>query len=787
MKKSIFFTLSLMFMTTVSTSSLRAENIGVPAECEDVMLQTFYWQSCFTDQSTYGRTQWLDLLKDTTTISDHFDLVWFPPSAWAGAEGGVGYYHKQLSNQTSVWGSKDNLVKLINALHRGHTKVLGDIVINHRGNYSNWCDFHEDDFGSYGKFQLTSKHICKEDEGFTVSGSTCYGASINDRGAADTGSNDDGCRDLDHTSGYVQTWAKAYVQWMKDVMKYDGFRYDMTLGYHGQYLSLYNEAAKPYFSVSECWADISREVQHLQETNYNTLVFDFPQKYLLNEGIGNGDYRLLVKNASSFRGQGLERYAVTFVDNHDTFERNGYGDNQFGGQYCNLSDATIKNKILQANAYILTMPGVPCVFWPHWSRYRDEINALIAVRKLAGIHSESAVSNESASNNAYEATVRGHKRNVIVRLGTNRSKVVPTGYELALEGGKNGDYTLFISEEEQEEGVHNYSVVLYAPDACPEMKPAIIGDFNKWAEGVPMKEGKDQKGNVCYTYSFRDKEGNGFKFKEVNDTDWSNEILWNDYLNNVWNRPGNFILDEKEEIVVDLSNNRLYSYNKCGSIVYSVIVNLKTPAGTPESVEIIGTFDDWSGTPMQYKDGVWSTQLAILADDEFKIRAAGTWGIQIEVFVNEAWQNRENTPFANLCEAGSGDLEGYLVINLDLTDAEKYRWTPIYGDDLVWNEEKSTMYIHGLNGSYLYDYPLEFYLPEPPVFADFTFKGWKVAENALEEGIHIHAIYEPNKIVTSAPAVVVNPLNPSQKLIRDGNVYILHDEETYSITGKKVN
>ena len=785
MKKFTLTILSFLFATFLFTPTLHAENIGVPAECEDVMLQTFYWQSCFTDQSTYGRTQWLDLLKDTTTISNNFDLVWFPPSAWAGEYGGVGYYHKQLSNQTSAWGAKDNLVKLISALHRGNTKVLGDIVINHRGNYSNWCDFYEDDFGSYGNFQLTSKHICKEDEGFTASRSSCYDAAIEDRGAADTGSNDDGCRDLDHTSEYVQSWAKAYVQWMRNEMQYDGFRYDMTLGYHGKYLSMYNEAAQPYFSVSECWSNIETEVQHLKATNYNTLVFDFPQKYLLNNGIANGDYSLLIKNYSSFRGQGVERYAVTFVDNHDTFERTGYGDNQFGGQYCDLSDADIKNKILQANAYILTMPGVPCVFWPHWKSYQEEINALIAVRKLAGIHSESVVSNESASDDAYEATVKGHKRNVIVRLGANRSKEVPTGYELALEGGESGDYTLFISEE-QEEGIHNYTVVLYAPDACPDMKPAILGDFNNWEEGIPMKETQDEKGNPCYTYSFQAKEGSGFKFKEVNDTDWSNEIVWYDYSNNTWYKPGNAILGTDEHIVYNCSNNRLFSFQQCESIVYSVIVNMKAPAGTPESIEIIGTFDNWSGTPMQYKDGIWRAQLAILPDDEFKIRKAGTWGIQIQKFEDDEWKDGQNTPFSDLWEMGTGELEGYMVVNLDLTDPEKYRWTPIHGGDLKWNEEQTTLYFHGLNGSFLNAFSLDYYLPEPPVFADFTFKGWKVAESALEEGIHIHAVYEPNNVVTSAPEVVVNPLNPAQKLVRDGNVYILHNDETYNITGNKV-
>ena len=75
-------------------------NIGVPAECEDVMLQAFYWDSYKTQTGTdskYGRTKWIDLLKDTAVINKNFDLVWFPPSAKAdGTESVV------ISQETSV-------------------------------------------------------------------------------------------------------------------------------------------------------------------------------------------------------------------------------------------------------------------------------------------------------------------------------------------------------------------------------------------------------------------------------------------------------------------------------------------------------------------------------------------------------------------------------------------------------------------------------------------------------------------------------------------------------------
>lgn len=434
MKKIILFLFSAFFFAPV----MRAENVGVPAESEDVMLQGFYWDSYTLTK--YGRTKWVDLLKDTAAINANFDLVWLPPSA--SSSGGVGYIHAKLDNQTSDWGQQATLTNLIAALHEGNTRVIGDIVINHRGNKSNWCDFWQDDFGSYGKFQLTSSHICSNDEGFTNSSSTCYGSSTH--GAKDTGTDFGGARDLDHSSTYVQNWAKAYLKWMLNVMQYDGFRYDMTLGYAGQYLKMYNEEARPYISVSEYWEGIDKQVNHLQETNFNTMIFDFPLKYKLHDAINGNHLGQLCNPANSLRGKGYAKYAVTFVDNHDTFERSDAQSQEFYQYNADLSTMLVKGRILQANAYILMMPGIPCVFWPHWKSYPDEINQLIAIRKQVGIHSESQVLNESGQGSAYEATIIGHRGSVVLRLGASRSQDVPAGYELAVDGGWFLPYSVYV-------------------------------------------------------------------------------------------------------------------------------------------------------------------------------------------------------------------------------------------------------------------------------------------------------------------------------------------------------
>ena len=76
------------------------------------------------------------------------------------------------------------------------------------------------------------------------------------------------------------------------------------------------------------------------------------------------------------------------------------------------------------------------------------------------------------------------------------------------------------------------------------------------------------------------------------------------------------------------------------------------------------------------------------------------------------------------------------------------------------------------------------HVPVAPVIAGFTFVGWQ-ASGMLEDGITLQAVYEADE-PASAPAVYTNPANPAQKLIRNGNVYILTGDNTYTLTGQKV-
>ena len=286
---------------------------AVPSQCEDVMLQAFYWNSHGDSDAdkSYGTSTWTVLKNHTSDINAYFDMVWLAPSAMAKDK--MGYLPSQLSNQNNYMGNESDLNALISAFHAGGTRVIADIVINHAGD-QNTVNFLPVDFGEYGSFSPQSSWITSNDEHGQAGSHTDDGQNGNDANYASA-------RDWDHQNADVQKMCRAYLRWMKGVMKYDGFRFDYAGGFHVSHINDYVSNAKPYFSVMEYWnGDASVLKQRIDDANKNTLTFDFASFYTCyQQGIASNNYSKLVN--PGLRGQGYAKYAVNFVDNHDTFKR----------------------------------------------------------------------------------------------------------------------------------------------------------------------------------------------------------------------------------------------------------------------------------------------------------------------------------------------------------------------------------------------------------------------------------------------------------------------------------
>ena len=419
---------------------------AAPAQCPDVVLQAFYWDSYQDPTKTgsttavYGRTKWIDHLnaKNGTSaeeIGQWFDLIWLPPMS--KATGGTGYHPVNYSDLNSDWGTKTKLEELITKFHQNGARVVADIVINHADAKQGWCNFDTYNFGEYGTFSPDGSYICSTDEMNTSSAAgACKGSAT---GNPDDGYGDEAnyaaSRDWDHTNPNVQAMFKAYLKWLRNVVKVDGFRYDYCKGFKNTHINDYNSASKPYFSVMEMWDGNTETLKyHLNEAGWNTLTFDFAMKYTaFNNGIASDNYCSL--KGAGLPGAGASRYAVTFLDSHDSFLRDG---NEFCGEGNSMT--VCRDKIMQCYAYLLSMPGVPLVFYPHWVTFKDELKPLINARYKTGVHSESSV-NDECGNGYYKATIYGKNGEIRLLVGPNSGyNSTPSGYTLAGKGNNYGVY-----------------------------------------------------------------------------------------------------------------------------------------------------------------------------------------------------------------------------------------------------------------------------------------------------------------------------------------------------------
>ncbi len=77
-------------------------------------------------------------------------------------------------------------------------------------------------------------------------------------------------------------------------------------------------------------------------------------------------------------------------------------------------------------------------------------------------------------------------------------------------------------------------------------------------------------------------------------------------------------------------------------------------------------------------------------------------------------------------------------------------------------------------------------VPHEPRVPGFTFLYWQVLPGNLNDGIVLQAVYQANTQTPNPSDIIVNPANKTQKLIRQGNVYILQDDKVYTLQGQRV-
>ena len=433
-----------------------------PLDDSRVMLQGFYWESHrFGHPDRFpqmGTKHWYEIVRaDALDIKQgRFDLIWLPPPCYAGTIS-AGYNPKQYFNLNNSYGTFAQQRALLMTLTQDGIEPVADIVINHRDGNGGWTDFQNPDWGLWS--------ICADDEAFSNPASPAYNTPLAQRGAPEEKPFPYGAdattyaypdfRDIDHTNRTVRRDILRYLLELKSA-GYRGWRYDMVQGYHARWVALYNKRTQPTFSVGEYQWDREGEQRGWSwwtattpgDLGTSSAVFDFSTLFTLKDnkgkyaawyGSGNG----LGLTGDTTDGVPWKQRSVTFLENHDTgYRTNEDGMPQSGHQF----DSFANNwEVEQGYAYILTHPGVPCVYWKHYFDWgadlHDKIRALINARKVAGVHAGSALHTQENARlkGVYAARVEGKTGPLYVRIGGSDTDWQPSdsgysGYRLYAQG-----------------------------------------------------------------------------------------------------------------------------------------------------------------------------------------------------------------------------------------------------------------------------------------------------------------------------------------------------------------
>lgn len=424
-------------------------------------------------------TTWAGLINSKQYITPYIDLLWLPQSGasiadalvtfnggyqerpWYGSSDPTGssgnnwkYYNGNTIHNpgcngfvpyywfnhgrdglTSFFGTEQELRNLISQYKANGCGAIEDVVINHKGYNSEnkWIDETYTDRN--GNTRNTNWSVAD-----LVSGKS---SGYTENGGIGTGE-DDGLTaeqswapELAHMSTNVQENTLNYLNFLKNDLGYVGFRFDYAKGLSPKRFAHYNEEIKPTFSVGEFWDGFDAVSGWIKNTNNGegpmSAAFDFPlhekMKTAFNDESGHS-FRELQKDGLIWQYD-KKRYAVTFVENHDTFK-----------WICTDNDAPnfqhrMNHQVMEANAFILAMPGTPCLFYPHFMKDWDKSTGwhadmvkMIHARRAAGITNEAAIwPAEEIGSYGIRWRLTGNNGEIYFALGSEAVAAgVPTGF-----------------------------------------------------------------------------------------------------------------------------------------------------------------------------------------------------------------------------------------------------------------------------------------------------------------------------------------------------------------------
>lgn len=386
----------ILLLVLLVISTLIAQDKISLSSASDVYMQGFYWNS------PPGGI-WYDSLASLAPrlASAGFGAVWFPsPVKGAGGGFSMGYdpydhydfgEYLQKGSKETRFGSRAELVNAIGTLHAAGIEVYADAVMRHM----------------MGGEQRTAYQCIPMNNGTKIVSDSAYlifnypnGSGRFRKSAAEFYPNSQNCfvdplfvqtdplfrfgEWLDHNKQSVRDSLIAWGSYLRNDLKFDGFRIDAVKSVDPAFLAAFLKGSNGNgYAVAELWSsasDIGSWLNTAKNVNgAKVAMFDFPLRYTLKEMCNNtgGGFDMRTLDNAGLAGAGISGFDIsTFVENHD-FDRIGSD-----GTTDNGHDPVLTDKQL-AYAYIIFSEGRPCVFFKDYFSYGygGAIDTLIWIRQ----------------------------------------------------------------------------------------------------------------------------------------------------------------------------------------------------------------------------------------------------------------------------------------------------------------------------------------------------------------------------------------------------------------------
>ena len=241
-----------------------------------------------------------------------------------------------------------------------------------------------------------------------------------------------------------------------------------------------------------------------------------------------------------------------------------------------------------------------------------------------------------------------------------------------------------------------------------------------------------------------------------------------------------------------LTNIGEWAFDDCESLTSITIPNSVTSIG-------VGAFQDCSGlTSIEIPNSVTS-----IGERAFRYCSgltSVTLGSGVTSIGESAFSNCSNIqevtaymptpPAATTCGINPAAAtlyvpEEYVGIYSNTIWWEDFKKIRAIDPNLVGGNKDLTLVFKDQDNTPISTQSITVMFPPAPVIEGFTFLYWQPVAAPINDMITIQAVYESNT-PSAAPEVFVNPANPTQKLIRNGQVYILQEDKMYTISGQVV-